>query len=243
MKVTGDSGVQATLIALYFIGHPGCCRACGYKHNIGASVSPTVPEIFQCADKIGTLRIHPRHFVDEYDFFTIGGQRFQIVLKRIKSIVPSGGFRLPLLWVPINCPHEILYLHSCRCFVLTDKCKIVFIVEKIVDEICFAYTTATAYNYEFRTIWFQAPLQLVTFSFSGNEFVLHTIIFFAKIAVLDYKAKFCPLSFYLIFYIFTDKVKTKHLPINLKYYFICIVLMNKSSILMCWTYLVKYLIP
>ena len=69
MKVTGDSGVQATLIALYFIGHPGCCRACGYKHNIGASVSPTVPEIFQCADKIGTLRIHPRHFVDEYDFF------------------------------------------------------------------------------------------------------------------------------------------------------------------------------
>lgn len=41
-------------------------------------------------------------------------------------------------------------------------------------------TMATAYDYESRTIRFQAPLQFFTFSFSGNEFVLHTMGFFAK---------------------------------------------------------------
>lgn len=35
---------------------------------------------------------------------------------------------------------------------LTDKCKIVFIVEKFVYEICLAYTAATTYNYKFRTV-------------------------------------------------------------------------------------------
>lgn len=82
----------------------------------------------------------------------------QIIFKCIESIVPSFCFRLLLFRVPVNGPHEILNLYRCRCLVFAYKCEVVFVVEKFVYKICLTDTTTAAYNYQFGTVRFQAPL-------------------------------------------------------------------------------------
>ena len=100
MQVACDTGVQSALIASYLVSHPRCCRSGRDEHYVGTSVPPSVPEILQCTDKIGTLGVHPRHFIYENNLFPFARKFFEIVGERIESLVPIGYFRLFLFGMP-----------------------------------------------------------------------------------------------------------------------------------------------
>ena len=120
-------------------------------------------------------RMFPRHFINKYNFFPVWRQCLQIIFKRIEGIIPCLGFRLSSFRMTPDGPHEILNLHRSRSVVLADKGEIIFIVEELVYEICPADTPPSADDDKFGAVWFQTPLQFVTFSVSWNQSVLHNI--------------------------------------------------------------------
>ena len=136
------------MVVYHLVYDPARCASAHDKDYVAAEICPSVPEVFKGTDKSRTSRVHPRHFVYEYDLFP-PGQSIKEFLQCMECSRPIAESERPAVR---SCFKRVAELRQLLLHALVGKPSMhkgKRISKRLLHKICLAYAPPPENGNEF----------------------------------------------------------------------------------------------